>query len=231
MGASKRLKNHDNVRGTPTSAQGGMTPSAKKRGLRGADLGLWAETTPVLNPHDRTLAGKVPTVQTGQDNPSLGNPGVGVDGADLTLVGRGSQYAYAGDPKVSGIPDNRALLDSDPFPLGTDVENPVLASFTVATGAGAIDTFTVTGENTGNIMRVEAWTRGTDTDEDGELLGVFYDTADGTAKTFTITDPGAAYAAGDTIAVYVRELDATTEAAAKSAGVIFATRRTVATHT
>ncbi len=234
MGAAKRLRNDAGLRGTPTAAQGGMTPSNKKRGLRGTDLGLWAETTPAINPHSRTAAGQVPTVQTGQDNPDTGDVGVGVDGADLTLVARGSQYAYAGDPKVSGIPDNRAVLDSDSAPLGTDVENAVLATFTAATGAGASDTFTVTGANTGKQMRVEAWARGTDNDEDDFLLGVFYDTADGTAKTFTIVDPGPGYATGDTIAVYVRELDDANNdpgtADGISAGHQFATRRTVATH-
>lgn len=231
MPASKRLKNHDDLRGTPTSAQGGMTPSSKKRGLRGTDYGIHAYTTPVLNPHDATVAGRVFTTQTDMDSPDTGDIGVGVDAADATLVARGSQYTYTGDPKVSAIPDNRAILDSDSAPLGTDVENAKLATFTAATGSGAINTFTVTGANTGQAMRVEAWTRGTDTDEDDVLLGVFYDVADGTAKTFTITDPGDGYAAGDTIALYVRELDATTAAASRSAGHQFGTRRTVATHT
>lgn len=236
MGAAKRLKNEAGLRGTPTAAQGGMTPSSKKRGLRGTVFGLWAEASAQLNPHSRSSAStRYDTYQTGQDAPDTGDVGVGVDGSDLTLVGRGSQYAYSGNPKVSGIPDNRAILDSDSAPLGTDVENAVLATFTAATGSGAINTFTVTGANTGKKMRVEAWTRGTDTDEDEELLGVFYDAADGSAKTFTIVDPGTSYAAGDTIAVYVRELDDDVNAPATTAGVAaghqFATRRTVATHT
>lgn len=235
MGAAKRLRNNAGLRGTPGEAAGGLGPSSKKRGLRGATMGLWAYTTAFLNPHDRTAAGVVFTVQTGQDNPDTGDVGVGVDASDLTLVERGSQYAYSGDPKVSGIPDNRAILDSDTAVLGNDVANAALATFTAATGSGAINTFTVTGANTGKQMRVTAFTRGTDTDEDEELLGVFYGAADGTAKTFTIVDPGASYAPGDTIAVYVRELDDANNDPGTddgiSAGHQFATRRTVATHT
>ena len=109
MGAAKRLRNSEGLRGTPTAAQGGTAPSDKKRGLRGASFALWARTTEALNPHDYTVAGRVYTTQTGQDSPSTGDVGVGVDDTDLTLVGRGSQYQYAGDPKVSGIPDARAI--------------------------------------------------------------------------------------------------------------------------
>lgn len=234
MPAAKRLRNYAGLRGTPTEAQGGNGPSSKKRGLRGAVFGLWAETTAHLNPHDYAAGDKAYTVQVGQDSSiANGDVGVGVDGSDLSLVARGSQYQPSGDPKVSGIPDNRALLDSDVAVLGNATGNAALATFTAATGSGAINTFTVTGANTGQLMRVEAWTRGTDTDEDGELLGVFYDTADGSAKTFTITDPGASYAPGDTIAVYVREMDADESTAGEAlvAGNQFATRRTVATHT
>lgn len=236
MPAAKRLRNDAGLRGTPTAAQGGLGPSAKKRGLRGVSFGRWAVTTPVLNPHDATVAGRVFTVQTGEDSTvANGDVGVGVDGSDLSLVARGSQYQPSGDPKVSGIPDNRALLDSEQAVLGSDVANAALATFTASTGSGAINTFTVTGANTGKQMRVEAWTLGTDTDEDEELLGVFYDTADGTAKSFTIVDPGSSYAPGDTIAVYVRELDDAVNspgtAVGVSAGRQFATRRTVATHT
>jgi len=234
MGAAKRLRNNANLRGTPTEVQGGNGPRTQKRGLRGATQGLWAETTPVLNPHDRTVEGKVPTVQTGQDNPDTGDVGVGVDGSDLSLVARGSQYQFSGDPKVSGIPDRRFLLDSDPAPLGTDVENAALATFTVATGSGAAGTFEVTAANTGVIYRVDVFTRGTDTDTDGVHLGTYYFTADGSADAITLTPISGVYAAGDTVAVYARETDGANNDPGTDDGIsvgnIFATRRTVATH-
>lgn len=221
MPAAKRLKNDANLRGTPTSDQGGSGPSDLKRGLKG-DMGAGgrhARTTEFLNPHNRTIAGNVPTVQAGVTAVVTGDAGAS-GGATNVFVGRGTSTNNG---------DQRTVLDSDTAPLGVDVENAVLATFTVATGAGAAGTFTVTGENTGNIMRVEVYTRGADTDEDGVLLLVDYVAADGTAKTITLTAVTGVFAAGDTVVVYGQDTDATTEAAVRSSGQFFRTRRTVAT--
>lgn len=226
MGAAKRLKNHENLRGTLTSDQGGNGPSDKKRGLRGAVAALWANSGDALNPHSRTAF--TATVQTGQDNPDTGDVGVGVDAADASLVGRGSQYQATGDPKVSGIPDNRSLLDSDPAVLGADAENAVLATFTVAEGTNGAGTFEATAANTGQVYRLEVYDVGADTDTDGELLLVDYFVADGSADVVTVPT-GPNFTPGDDVVVYAREGDATTEAAVRSFGPAFATRRVVTT--
>lgn len=230
MGAAKRLRNNANLRGTPTEIQGGMTPRTQKRGLRGATQALWKLTTAVLNPHDATVAGNVPTVHTGQDNPDTGDVGVGVDDTDATLVARGSQYAYSGNPKVSTIPDKRFLLDSDPAPLGTDAENAALATFTAATGSGAAGTFEVTAQNTGVIYRVDVFEVGVDTDTDGDFIAAYYFTADGAADSI---DLGAAYA-GASVACYARETDGANNDPGTDDGIsvgnIFATRRVATVH-
>jgi hypothetical protein len=203
MGASKRLKNHANLRGTPTSAQGGNGPRQQKRGLKG-DMGAGGR----FSAKDGTEITGVTQVATGD---------AGVQGGN-TYVGRGSH----------AIGDARSVLDSDLNPLGTDSENAALATFSVATGNNGAGTFEVTGANTGNIMQVSVYARGTDTDTDGDLLGVFYVAADGTAKVITLTAVGYTVG-GDVVAVYGREMDSTVEATARSAGVAFGTRRTVTT--
>lgn len=220
MGAAKRLKNHDNLRGTPTSDQGGSGPSDLKRGLKG-DMGAGGRhkmTTFFLNPHDNTVAGRVPTVHDGVTTVVTGDAGAS-GGATNAFVGRGTSTNNG---------DQRTVLDSDTAPLGVDVENAVLATFAVATGAGAAGTFTVTGENTGNIMRVEVYVRGADTDEEGALILVDYVAADGTAKTIGPLS-GEGFVNGNTVVVYGQDTDATTEAAVRSSGQFFRTRRTVAT--
>lgn len=211
MGASKRLRNAAGVRGTPAESEGGNGPRQQKRGLKGdAAAGGRFTGGAALNPHDARSA---VTPLTGVTDVNTGDAGLG--GGTNTVVGRGSSIAVqAGDA--------RSVLDSDLNPLGTDPENAALATFTVATGTGAAGTFEATGENTGATMQVSVYERDTDTDADGNLIGVFYVAADGTAKTITV---GSAYA-GVTVAVYVREMDAD----GKSAGVAFGTRRTVAVH-
>ena len=201
MPASKRLKNHAGLRGTPTSDQGGNGPRQHKRGLKG-DMGAGGR----FSSADGTEISGVTAVATGD---------AGVQGGN-TFVGRGSH----------AIGDARSVLDSDLNPLGTDSENAALATFTVATGSGAAGTFTVTGANTGNIMQVSVYARGTDTDTDGDLILVDYAAADGTAKTITLDSAWA----GVTVAVYAREMDSTAEATSRSAGPAFGTRRTVQVH-
>jgi hypothetical protein len=149
---------------------------------------------------------------------------VGVDGADLSLVGRGEQYQPTGDPKVSAIPDNRALGDVDPAPLGAS-ETAALATFTAATGSGAAGTIAVTPANATGYCQVAVFARGADTDEDADLLAVAYVAADGSGHTVTV---GSAHA-GETVSVYARRVSGT-DTAPGSVGRWFATRRTAAVH-
>lgn len=204
MPAAKRLKNAANLRGTPTDAQGGNGPRQHKRGLKG-DTGAGGR-----------FSDKLGTEITGVTAVATGD--AGVQGGN-TFVGRGSH----------AIGDGRAVLDSDLNPLGTDDENAKLATFTVATGSGGDYTFEATAANTGQVYQLSVYARDVDTDEDGDLLFVDYFVADGAADVVTL--PTGSITPGDTVACYAREGDATTEAAVRSFGPAFGTRRTVATAT
>lgn len=197
MPASKRLRNAANLRGTPTEAQGGDGPRQHKRGLKG-DMGAGGR-----------FATKAGVEQTGVTEVLGGEAGVG--GAANTFVGRGTSFKTGADA--------RSVLDSDLSPLGVDTENPVLATFTVATGTGAVGTFDATGANTGKTMRVDVYTRDVDTDEDLAHVVTEYELADGTAKSIAT-----GLATTTTVAVYAREVDDE----GRSSGIAFATRRTVA---
>lgn len=218
MPASKRLRNTAGVRGTPTEAQGGGAPSQTKRGLKG----------------DQLPSGRFSS--KAQPNPAEFTGVTEVLGGELGFGGGANTFIPRG---ASAAGDSRAVLDSDLHDVGSDDENSVFATFTVAAGAGASGTFDATAENTGGTARVEVYLpRATqvyagaavsagpksvaNANVEDTLLGVFYVAANGAAQSIAL---GAAFASV-TVAVYARKVDA----AGLSFGPRFGTRRTVAAH-
>jgi hypothetical protein len=205
MAASKRLRNAGNVKTAPTEAQGGMAPTQNKRGVKGdtADGGgarFSAKTGAEITGVTEVLGGEA-----------------GVSGGANTFVARGASSKP--DKTARGI----SALDSDLVPSGEDKRQTALATFTVASGAGAAGTFDATAENTGGTARVEVYSRdAVNLARDRGLVGVFYIVADGTAKSIAL---GAAFASV-TVAVYAKKVDAT----GLRIGPAFGTRRTVAAH-
>jgi len=210
MPTAKRLANEDGLRGTPAV---GSAQHAQKRGLKG-DMG-----GPRFSDKDGTEFTGVTAVATGD---------AGIDSINA-FPGRGASIGpYTGDPKVTPV-DNRSVLDSDKVVPGTS-DIAALATFTVATGTNGAGTFEATPANAGGFAQVLVFARGTDTDEDGELLLVREDVpADGTAEVITVPT-GPNFTPGDTVAVYARRQSTEQVAGAAVAfGRFFGTRRTVTT--
>jgi hypothetical protein len=132
----------------------------------------------------------------------------------------------------------QAILDGDAIPVGSGIV-AALATFTVATGAGAAGTFDATPANDGGSCEVLVYKQNAaDATEDGPdqtaaggppagghgFMGAFEMLADGAAHSVAL---GAANASA-AVAVYARRISGTSPNIKR--GRFFATRRTVTAH-